>query len=233
MSNKQFLSILGMYNYDNTIFDNLIIPDGVDKELLINNILLDNAELSLVYTDLDFMKEIIGVWSKSELSIWVKLFNTFNEEYNPIWNVDENTTETRAINRDGSEDVSSKTSIQVESNQHSINKSTGEETSSNINSVKAFNSNDWSEHDKVDQNKEISEKTDSNITSNNQQASNDNSNRAHNEHVSEVFTRKRGGNIGVTMSQQLIQAELDVRPKLNIYKYISNSFKNRFCNMIY
>ena len=45
MSNKQFLSILGMYNYDNTIFDNLIIPDGVDKELLINNILLDNAEI--------------------------------------------------------------------------------------------------------------------------------------------------------------------------------------------
>lgn len=193
MSNKQFLSILGMYNYDESVFDNLVFPEGVDKELLINNILLDNAELSLVYSDLDFMKTIIGVWSSSELDIWNKLYKTFNEEYNPLWNVDENTTETRDIDR----------------TDNVLNKDAG----SNINSVKAFNSDAWSEHDKVD-------------TSGNSETNSDGT-------IHEVFTRRRGGNIGVTMSQQLLEAELNVRPKLNIYKYISNSFKNRFCNMIY
>ena len=193
MSNKQFLSILGLYNYDSSIFENMVVPVGVDKELLIDNILLDNANISLVYTDYEFMKHAIRMWSSSELDIWTKLFNTFNEEYNPLWNVDENTTETRDI----------------DTTDNSVSRNSGEDVSS----VKGFNNDTWAEHDKLN-------------SSNNGAVDSEGT-------VREVFTRKRGGNIGVTMSQQLLEAELNVRPKLNIYNYISNSFKKRFCNMIY
>ena len=41
------------------------------------------------------------------------------------------------------------------------------------------------------------------------------------------------GNIGVTTSQQMAEQELIVSPKLNVYNYIMNSFKNRFCLEIY
>lgn len=205
MADKQFLSILGLYNYDASIFDNLELPDNIDKSLVIDNILLDNAELSLVYTDYDFMKYAIGSWSRSELDIWNRLNKAFNEEYNPLWNVDEDTTETREIKR-------SDTGTLVSNNDENT-------TGVNINSVKGFNSNEWAEHDKEDGSSYASSKVDNKST--------DNSN------ISETFNRKRGGNIGVTMSQQLLQAELDTRPKLNIYKYISKSFKKRFCNMIY
>ena len=41
------------------------------------------------------------------------------------------------------------------------------------------------------------------------------------------------GNIGVTTSQQMLQSELDIAPKLNVYDFIINSFKNRFCLQVY
>ena len=188
-----WLSILGLYEYDNTIFDNLVLPPNIDKELVINNIIYDNAELGLMYADGDLIKTMIGVWSNSELDIWHRLNIAFNEEYNPIWNVDENTTEERTINRKDKTNVN--------------------DTGTTINEVTGYNSSSL----------EIDNKgTTTNV-----------GNAEANSDTQEVFKRRRGGNIGVTMSQQLLEAELETRPKLNIYKYISNSFKERFCLMIY
>ena len=48
-----------------------------------------------------------------------------------------------------------------------------------------------------------------------------------------VTTKVRGGNIGVTMSHQLLRAELDIIPDLNPYQFIVNSFKRRFCLLVY
>lgn len=45
-------------------------------------------------------------------------------------------------------------------------------------------------------------------------------------------TTHRGGNIGVTMTQQLIEAEREIN-KFNIYDFIVDSFKRRFCILIY
>ena len=41
------------------------------------------------------------------------------------------------------------------------------------------------------------------------------------------------GNIGVTTSQQMAEAEILVSAKLNVYNYIIESFKNRFCLLVY
>lgn len=229
MADKQFLSILGLYNYDASIFDNLELPDNIDKSLVIDNILLDNAELSLVYTDFNFMKYAIGSWSRSELDIRARLNKAFNEEYNPLWNVDEDTTETRTINRHGTDSKDITGSSQNNSTTTITNSTDLDSTTTN--SVKGFNSDTWAEHDKS-----VLDSSQSDTGSNVGVASGtDTSNEegSHAETITETFNRKRGGNIGVTMSQQLLQAELDTRPKLNIYKYISKSFKKRFCNMIY
>lgn len=229
MADKQFLSILGLYNYNDSIFDNLELPSNIDKSLVIDNILLDNAELSLVYTDFDFMKYAIGSWSKSELDIWDRLNKAFNEEYNPLWNVDEDTTEIRSINRKGTDSRDITGSNQSNSNTTITNSTDIDSTTTN--SIKGFNSDTWAEHDKSVLDSSQSD-TGSNVgVLSGTEASNEEG--SHDETITDSFNRKRGGNIGVTMSQQLLQAELDTRPKLNIYKYISKSFKKRFCNMIY
>ena len=43
------LSVLGLYNYDSQIFDRLELPEGVDKETVVNSILLECADLEVLY----------------------------------------------------------------------------------------------------------------------------------------------------------------------------------------
>ena len=92
-----WLSIMGMYEYDNTIFNNMELPTYTDKNnnvhtidrtAVINSILLNCAELELLYSNIDTMKVAIGVWSKSEQDTWFKMFRSQVVDYNPIWNVD-------------------------------------------------------------------------------------------------------------------------------------------------
>ena len=92
-----FLSIMGMYEYDNSLFNGLDVPTYTDKNGVvhvvsktdvINNILLNCAELEVLYPNFDIMKLAIGVWSASEQDTWRKMFATQMAEYNPLWNVD-------------------------------------------------------------------------------------------------------------------------------------------------
>ena len=39
------ISILSLYNYDNSIFNDFEVPEGMDKDNTIDNILLECAEL--------------------------------------------------------------------------------------------------------------------------------------------------------------------------------------------
>lgn len=88
MSRGSKLSILGLYNYDPDIFAGFTVPDGMDRDVVINEILMQCAELELVYPSFNLMKLAINNWCKVESKIWDRLWNTENLEYNPIWNVD-------------------------------------------------------------------------------------------------------------------------------------------------
>ena len=92
-----WMSIAGMYEYDPSIFDGLDVPSYtdkqqvthvVDKNAVINSILLNCAELEILYPSFDTMKLAIGVWSAAEQDTWRKMYATQMAEYNPIWNVD-------------------------------------------------------------------------------------------------------------------------------------------------
>lgn len=94
------ISILGLYDYDNTIFDDLELPEGIDKDDLVDTILFQNAELELLYTEPTLMKRAIGRWGRISQYTWEKWVNTLNLEYNPIWNRIYNYREEETINRD-------------------------------------------------------------------------------------------------------------------------------------
>lgn len=104
-----WLSILGMYEYNNDIFDDLNIPEGINKENLINNILLNCAELEIAYPEYDTLKKAIKIWSDSNQYRWNKLYETMKLEYNPIWNVDADIEETgnnlRSVNLNDNETI--------------------------------------------------------------------------------------------------------------------------------
>ena len=82
------MSLLGLYNWDSTIFDGLRVPEGVDKSVLINNLLRECAELEVLYPQPDALKFFIHEWSNNRLYVWEKLARTLNFNYDPISNYD-------------------------------------------------------------------------------------------------------------------------------------------------
>ena len=82
------ISILALYNYDSEIFDQLELPEDADRQTIIDKILIDNAELSLVYTEPETVKVLIGNWSKIHSPNWARIMEALAAEYDPISNYD-------------------------------------------------------------------------------------------------------------------------------------------------
>ena len=202
------LSIMGLYEYDNNLFQGLQLPEGLNREAAINEILLQCAELEIVYPNIDIMKLAITTWSVANQYTWQKLYDTMVVDYNPIWNVDANVTETltgsenRDIDRTGSG-----------SNNETVNLTDTE-------SVKGFNSDTWAES-----RKNTKEGTDNTALSSTE-VINDDVDRT------ETRTQRRTGNIGVTTTQQMLEQERKIA-EFNMISYIAQSFKQRFCLLIY
>ena len=92
-----WLSIQGIYEFDPTVFDGFESPTYIDendvthtlnRDNVINNILLQCAELEVIYPSSSMMKLAIGVWSASNQDAWNRLYASQIVKYNPIWNVD-------------------------------------------------------------------------------------------------------------------------------------------------
>lgn len=82
------LSVLGLYNYDNSIFDTLNLPDGMNKDALRDRILIETAELSCLYPNPNIFKIALKAWSDTNIQRWERVWNTIQYTYNPFENFD-------------------------------------------------------------------------------------------------------------------------------------------------
>ena len=208
MSNKSWLSVLGLYNWDNTLFDRMVLPEDFtqdDKTILINNLLMECAELEVLYTDPSFMKDAIEAWSSKEVNTWERLYLACQAEYNPIENYDRheksNNQNRGAMTHSGTDSVAG----------------SGQDTITN--KITSFDNNTFINHDESIAGK----------------GSTDTTTYGHviTDSTGNLLESRIHGNIGVTTNQQMLQAELDTRPKLNIYSIIIDSFRDRFCLLVY
>lgn len=222
---QRTITILGLYNWNEHIFDGLQLPDGVDKDIIIDNILEECNELEVLYSDPDYMQAVIGIWSKRMLPTWIRLNDTFNAEYNPLYNVDAYETVTEERDLHGTRDVNGN----AKSNGSSTNNGTTTENGTTTNQQTGYNSETFKNGDKTIM--------DDSITAQNTTNTNESMENTVDEDTSDfgtiTTTNRRFGNIGVTKSTDLVLSELEVRPKLNIYSYIVEGFKNKFCLLIY
>ena len=101
---RPLISILTLYQIDQTLFDNMELPArpftnrgyedlfltgwDLNKDTLVENLLMELAELNVLYTDPVFMKYAITTWSKKNKAVWQALYETLFFKYNPIWNKD-------------------------------------------------------------------------------------------------------------------------------------------------
>lgn len=100
MSRGTKLSVLGLYQYDNSIFDGIMIPDEIDRDILVSNILMECAELEVIYPDADFMKQAIMMWSRMRLHTWERVAIVLYEDYDPFVNIKRDETRTISEQRD-------------------------------------------------------------------------------------------------------------------------------------
>ena len=240
MSRGVTLSVLGLYKFNNHLFDDMKLPTGFtsdDRQTIIGNILSQCAELEILYPDYSFCKEMIGLWSKYRYPEWDRIYKASLKEYNPIENYNrteiETTTTDMADTHSGNDtraESGSDTQL-VKSNATEIN--TG--TDSSINSVTAYDSNTMYQHDKSDLNHGHTVTDDS--SGSNATMYGKNETFTHGEKISREgeVTRENHttGNIGVMSSQTMMLQELEVAAKYNMYQIIVTSFKETFCLLVY
>ena len=99
------LSILALYDYDQTLLegfisnlpkasavpideypDTYVTPSDIDVNALIDNIMIECAELEFMYPSISLAKRAITAWSAGMSHKWQKLYNTLWMVYNPLWN---------------------------------------------------------------------------------------------------------------------------------------------------
>ena len=259
------LSLMGMYEYDHTILDFFHYPDKwktSDKDVFVNKLLLDTAELEILYPDAVVFKMAIGYWSNAEVNNWNKLYETTILKYNPIWNKDGTVTETeKHIKNNNYTDVTdgkiadhsstignqnTETSGNENTNGSQNTEASGNEkidTTNNTNEkdyVFGFNSDSAAQSgetvtdDTGRTNTDRSENIKSNSSANTDATTTNNTNFKHDEkeNIDREYTRTEQGNIGITTTQQMINEEREV-DKFNLMDYIIDRFKQRFCLLVY
>lgn len=221
------LTVEGLYNYDNTLFDGFNVPDGLVKQIAIDAILMRTRELEILYPDFTYMKNRITIWSNKYQVNWKKLYDTTVFEYNPIENYDrveewtdtddETTTSARDNTRNTNNTVKSTRTNEISNNVNVTDQNT------------AFNAG------LADHAKQI---TDGDTTENGTITNTETGKDTENENVNggrtgrHTRTGREHGNIGVTTSQQMIQSERDL-VVFNLYDVIAESFIENFCLMVY
>ena len=232
------LDLLGIYRIDNTVLDLLEIPedgDGnelIDRDTLKDNLLMDTAEMEILYPDASFLKLAIGSWSKKQVPIWTELYNSTQFDYNPIWNVDGKVVEDRDLK-----------GTDYRTDDHSTTRTHGDtmtrtngDTLTTDSSTYGYNSSTAAPTDKVvaahtgntaDAHTGTTSDAHSGTTSDK-----DTGTIKHDTSDTGKVTTTRTGNIGVTSTQSLIKEQRDV-VQFNIMDYIINDFKNRFCLLVY
>lgn len=213
------ITLIGIENYLNperSVFDSLVLPEGIDKDVLIGSIILRCQEFELLYSEPDFLTAAINIWSRKNYRTFEKWVKALNIEYDPLYNYDR--TEEYEDDHQGSFNSSG------QGNNTLTNNLTDTTNDTLTHSEKAYNDANYVGTTQDQSNGSITRTgTASNALSN----SNTGSDTYKNTHKARLF-----GNIGVTTSQQMLQSELDIA-RWNMYEHIADIFCNEFCIMVY
>lgn len=211
-----------------SVFDLLTLPDGIDRNTCIDNIILECGEFETLYSDPFFMRAAIGTWSTKHYRTFEKWINALNLEYNPLENYDRQEDWTDTGDENTKVKFTDETSTETDS-------STTSEGSSNQNGntedlVSAFDSNSYQESEKHVS--DTNENHTDGVTSNSTFTNDSEQNTEGEKDTIDKHTGRIHGNIGVTTSQQMLQSELDIS-RFNIIQEITNLFMVELCIMVY
>lgn len=229
------LTLIGLYDWDNRLFDQMRLPEGYDRDEVVSNILMELGELEVIYPSWDAMRAAIGMWSRTMLWTWERRYIVSHTEYAPLENLKRETIQSEQTSgehkTDGthSEDETRDLSRGVVAN----TKASSSGDSSSTNWRNGFNDG-RTDSDGGDTEASSSGTTDSteNTTEKETWGRNGTTGETGNESGSRDFTEQTHGSIGVITSQTMFQQEWEVAEH-NLVRNLVEDFKARFCIMVY
>ena len=193
-----------MLNMNDDLFKNLSLPEGIDKAILTNNILLKGGEFEVAYADPTAMQNLIGIWSAVQQPTFTRWVNALAIEYAPLENYDRMEHWTDEVDGTGSSESSG-----------SVDTTTGDTSQLD---KSAYDQAAYSPYE-LTTNAGTVGTTSSDTTGTTMSNDSEHDGRIH-------------GNIGVTTSQQMLQQELDLG-YWNIYEKITQLFLQEFVIPVY
>ena len=240
MSMGATLSILGLYEWDNTVFDLMQFPEDFtneQKSIVTNNILAECAELEFLYPNPTVAKNIIGIWSAKEKPYWDRVYAAAQLEYDPIENYRRNETDTITDNRTethSGSDISTAGGTDTASGS-SATTDTESGTDTTTNKITGYDSNDFVNHDSSAT--QYGHVNSEQYYGSNSQTYGRTDTLQHGESISHGGTTSHSilayGNIGTMTSQDMLTQEMEVAKIIQVIPIIIESFKNRFCLLVY
>ena len=207
--------IRALLDWDDTLFDGMVLPEGLDDEdgvvrgLIVDDIILRHGDTPLFIPEPTVMKYYITSWSTRMLPVFTRMYDACMAEYDPIENY--NRIEDR-----------SETTKDTMGNTRTLNTNTATTgTNTTEDSVSAENVTTFSPDTKSVQTPNLNEADTGTIGD------------SGNYNGSLTIKSTIHGNIGVTTSQQMLESELQLVPKLDIIRIISDSWAAEFCLAVY
>ena len=226
--------MIGMQQYflnqgeNRTLFDLLNLPETLDKDTLVENIMLQGSDFETLYSDPEFMRAAIGSWSNKWQRTFIKWAAALEIDYNPLENYD------RQENWDDTLNSGKKSSARRDSgNTRTFNnqdKRTLDTTQTSEEEVSAFDASTYQPSSKNTVDNDGTDTVDYSGTIKDEYG--EGTSGSETENSKNTHSGRIHGNIGVTTSQQMLQSELDLQ-KWNIYEHITDLFLEELTIMVY
>lgn len=230
------LTITGMCQFKDGLFNKLKLPDGINKEDVVNQILLDGSNFEILYSDFKFMQDAIGLWSNTWYRTFEKWLNALSIEYAPLENYDRMEDwadiSNSKSNRNSIENRNLSNSMRRDRNLQSVTKNTGSD--SNLHNVSPYDSGAYvaDSQDIANINNQSATADTGAMTTNGTDSGTVNNTGNDSSNTDSMHHGRMHGNIGVTSSQKLLGDELRIA-RFNLIKQISDVFIKEFCIMVY
>lgn len=207
--------IRALLDYDGTIFDDMVLPEDLDdpdgfvRKMIIDDIILRHGDTPLFIPEPAVMKYYIASWSNKMYPVFERFWHACIVEYDPIenYNRQENTT------------IGKNYSIGNTRTLNTSRDSSGTYTTENT--VSAENVVTYSPDQKTTETPNTKVADSGTIKDQGANVGSD------------TITGTIHGNIGVTTSQQMLESEISLVPKLDIIRFISDSWAAEFCLAVY
>ena len=206
------ITLIGMAKWledgGDDLFAQMTLPAGIDRQTFIDTVLMRGGEFEILFAEPSTMQYAIGAWSRKWQHTLQKWADVLAIDYNPLENYDRRESWSDA--KTGSRKESGSSSDTAVTNGNSTNE----------NQRAAYDSSSYSP---VEKDINSSQNASSGASVTNAEGSNS---------ESALHEGRTHGNIGVTTSQQMLEAEWEVA-KLNVYENASELFLTELCIYTY